>query len=143
VNEETALAIADALEKRGLTDASRSFTVTGVVRQPNGESQKRQQLLAFDLDLRAVAVYRDLRTIGELKKNDAFQFLGQTISNNRGTYRFTFYDWQYGEAERRKADVVVYAFEGDEIIGHSRIANSEDYSDKGLVTGLDVIITRQ
>ncbi len=49
VNEATSLAITEALKKRGLTAASRSFTVTGTVRLRTGEVKKRQQLLAFDL----------------------------------------------------------------------------------------------
>jgi len=143
VNEATSLAIAEALKKRGLIAASRSFTVTGTVRLRNGEVKKRQQLLAFDLDLRGVAVYRSIKNIAEIQKNRGFEFLDQTVSDNRGNYRITFYDWQYGQAERKKADVVVYALEGKEIIGRSRMVNSEDYSDKGLVHDLDVIITEE
>ncbi len=143
VDEATALAIAEALEKRGLTTASRSFTVTGTVRLQNGAVKKRQQLLAFDLDLRGVAVYRNINNIEEIKKNGGFEFLGQTVSDNLGNYRITFYDWQYRQAERKKADVVVYAVEKEEIIGLSRMVNSEDYSDKGLVRDLDIIITQK
>jgi hypothetical protein len=143
VDEATALAIAEALKKRGLTVASRSFTVTGTVRLPNGLVKKRQKLLAFDLDLRGVAVYRDIKNIAEIRKSGGFEFLGQTVSDNLGNYRITFYDWQYGQAERKKADVVVYAIEGAEIIGRSRMVNSEDYSDKGLVRDLDVFIEQE
>ncbi|MFN3531515.1 MAG: Tc toxin subunit A, partial [Candidatus Brocadia sp.] len=132
-----------ALNKRGLTAASRSFTVTGTVKLRSGEVKKRQRLLAFDLDLRGVAVYRSVKNIAEIKKAGDFEFLGQTVSDNHGNYRITFYDWQYAEAERKKADVVVYALEGEEIIGRSRMVNSEDYSDKGLVRGLDIIITAE
>jgi hypothetical protein len=38
----------------------------------------------------------------------------------------TFFDWQYSQAERKKADVVVYAVEGQAITGHSRVVNSDD-----------------
>jgi len=143
VNEATSLAIAEALKKRGLTAASRSFTVTGTVRLRDGHVKKRQRLLAFDLALRGVSVYRDVKNIAEIQKNGGFEFLGQAVSDDRGNYGITFYDWQYGQAERKKADVVVYALEGEEIIGRSRMVNSEDYSDKGLVRGLDVYIERE
>jgi Tc toxin complex TcA C-terminal TcB-binding domain/ABC toxin N-terminal region/Neuraminidase-like domain/PA14 domain/Salmonella virulence plasmid 28.1kDa A protein len=143
VDQFTAAAIERALEKQGLTVASRSFTVMGSVLRSDGQVKKRQQVLAFDIDLRAAGVYRNVKTVGELRKEAGFEFLGQGISNNRGNYRITFFDWQYARAERLKADVVVYAVERDEIIGSSRIAYSEDYSDKGLVTGLNIILTRK
>ena len=143
VDEATSLAIAEALKKRGLIAASRSFTVTGTVRLQNDAVKKRQRLLAFDLDLRGVRVYRTIQSLGEIQKYGGFEFLGEAVSDNMGNYRITFYDWQYGQAERKKADVVVYAIEGEEIIGLSSMVNSEDYSDKGLVRDLDVIITQE
>ena len=143
VDEVTALAIAEALEKKGLTAASRSFTVTGSVRIQNGAVKKRQKLLAFDLDLRGVSVYRAIQSLEEIQENGGFEFLGEAVSDDLGNYRITFYDWQYGQAERKKADVVVYALEEEEIIGRSRMVNSEDYSDKGLVRDLDVFIERE
>ena len=39
--------------------------------------------------------------------------------------------------------MVVYALEEEKIIGSSRMVNSEDYSAKGLVRDLDVIITQE
>lgn len=143
VDEATSLAIATALKERGLTAASRSFTVAGSVSLASGEVKKRQQLLAFDLDLRGVSVYRAIKNLAEIEKNGGFEFLSEAVSDNLGNYRITFYDWQYGQAERKKADVVVYALEKEKIIGHSRMVNSEDYSEKGLVRDLDVIITQE
>ena len=143
VDEATSLAIAETLKKRGLTAANRSFTVRGAVRLQNGSVKKRQELIAFDLDLRGVAVYRNVKNIAEIKKNEGFEFLGEAVSDNLGNYRITFYDWQYKQAERKKADVVLYALDGEEIIGRSHIVNSEDYSGKGLVRDLDVIITQK
>jgi hypothetical protein len=90
------------------------------------------------------AVFRFIaryRASQKSKKNGGFEFLGEAVSDNQGNYRITFYDWQYGQAERKKVDVVVYAVEKEKIIGHSRMVNSEDYFDKGLVRDLDVIIT--
>ena len=143
VDEATSVAMAAALKERGLTAASRSFTVTGTVRLANGSVKKRQLVLAFDLDLRGAAVYRTLKNLAEIQKNGGFEFLGEAVSDNLGNYRVTFYDWQYRRAERKKADVVVYAVEGEEIIGRSRMVNSEDYSEKGLVRDLDVIIGQE
>lgn len=143
VDKATALAIAGALRDKGLTTASRSFTIAGAVRARNGVIKKRHQLMAFDLDLRGVAVYRNIKKLAEIGKNGGFEFLGQTTTDSNGNYRITFYDWQYATAERKKSDVVVYAVEGGEIIGHSRMVSSENYSDKGLVSNLDVILMRE
>ena len=140
IDEATARAIEKILKERGFLEASRSFTVTGPVKLRSGEVKKRQKLLALDLDLRGVAVYRTVKNLNELQKNKGFEFLGDAVSGNQGNYRITFYDWQYGEAERKKADVVVYAVQQEEIIGRSRMVNSEEYSDKGLVRNLEVVI---
>ena len=146
VDAATAAAIAEALDKRGFTDASRSFTVNGAVKLQDGSLKKQQRLLAFDLDLRGVAVYRQVTRLAEIEKSGGFEFLGLTTSDNRGNYSLTFYDWQYRRAERKKADVVVFAVEedkeGSRITGRSRLINSEDYSDQGLVRDLDVVITQ-
>jgi len=120
------------------------FTVTGAVRQPDGSSKKQQRLVAFDLDLRGVAVYRTAKTLAEIEAHGGFEFLGVTTSDNRGDYSVTFFDWQYRGAERKQAEVVVYAVDYDKdraIIGRSRMVNTEDYSDQGLVRNLNVIIT--
>lgn len=142
LDEATARAITAALKKMKLLVASRSFTVAGAAKTPIGDAKKRQRLLAFDLDLRGVSIYRTAQNLSEIQQNGGFEFLGEACSDTRGNYSITFYDWQYGQAERKKADVVVYAVNEDEIIGHSRMVNSEDYSDKGLVRDLDVIITQ-
>lgn len=142
IDQATAVAITEALKKIGFITASRSFTVSGMVRQANGTFKKHQQLLAFDLDLRGVAVYRTVQSLTDIQKNGGFEYLGQTHSDNQGNYRLTFYDWQYRRAERKKADVVVYAVVEEEIIGLSRLVNAEDYSEKGLVRDLAVMITQ-
>ncbi len=170
VDAATAAAIGEALEKGGFTAAERSFTVSGAVRlqvgavnnlqngsgnNPKdrsvnnlqaGSVRKQQRLLAFDLDLRGIAIYRTAKTLAEIEKIGGFEFLGQTTSDNRGNYSLTFYDWQYRRAERKKADVVVYAVTEDKaggrIIGLSRLINSEDYSDDGFVRNVDVLVAQ-
>lgn len=140
VDEVTWIGIMDNLEKRGLVTGKRRFTVKGTVRKSNGLIKKRQKLLAFDLDLSGVGIYREVKNISEIKKNRGFEYLGEMVSDVKGNYEITFHEWQYSRAERKKADVVVYALEGEEIVGLSRIVNSEDYSETGLVKNLDVLI---
>jgi hypothetical protein len=145
VDDATIAAMADALSRRGLTTAERSFVVTGTVRFASGSLKKRQDLLAFDVDLRGVAALRTAKTTGDLDQSGGFEFLGRTKSDNRGRYRIDFFDWQYRRAERNKADVVVFAVEkendsGARIIGRSRLVSADDYSEKGLVSGLTVVV---
>lgn len=139
-DEASSRAIAEEMDKRGLTSADNSFKISGSVKHLNGEIKKRCQLYVFDLDLRGVSIYRSLKNISELKKNVGFEYLGETVSDNKGNYSFIFYEWQYGQAERKKADIVVYAIEGENITGRSRMVNSEEYSDKGEVRKLDVFL---
>lgn len=143
VNQATVAAIDAVLTQRGLVNAERSFIVTGTVRLPDGSVKKRQRVLAFDLDLRGVAVYRDVKTLADIRKNTGFEFLGQAVSGNEGIYSVTFYDWQYRRNERKKADVVVFAIDDEKdgrILGRSRLVDSSDYTDKGMVRGIDVTL---
>ncbi len=144
LDETTAHAIAAFMTERGLTSASRSFSVSGEVKLSNGSIKTNQRLIAFDLDLRGVSIYRTLKDLKEAKKQGGFEYLGEAISDNKGRYSISFYDWQYSRAERKLADIVVYALtDKDEIIGHSRLVNTEDYSDKGFVRGFDIILFSQ
>jgi hypothetical protein len=143
VDDATEMALYSALSDRGLTVASRSFTVTGSVRRADATPAKRQQLIAFDVDLRGVAAYDTAKTVRDLERHGGFDYLGSTTTDLRGGYSLTFYDWQYRRAERKAADVVVYALApGKErrLVGHSRIANAEDYGPDGVVKGLDVLV---
>jgi hypothetical protein len=132
-------AVTGELDRRGLTDTKRAFTVAGVVRDARGVPTPRQRLLAFDLDLRGVRARRDASNLADLAADHGFEPLGETVSDPAGTYTITFYDWQYASAERGTADVVVYAVdEHERLAGSSRIAATRDFSDTGLARGLDV-----
>ncbi|MFT4939454.1 MAG: hypothetical protein ACI88A_002496 [Paraglaciecola sp.] len=140
LDEKTIQAMIQTMADEGLLASNNAFEVSGAVKLSNSSIQKRQKLIAFDLDLRGVASYRKLKSLKEVQ--GGFEFLSEAVTDNKGHYRIRFYDWQYARAERKLADVVVFAI-GDKnaIIGHSRIVNTEDYSDKGIVRGLDIILT--
>lgn len=116
VDETTAGAITKLLLERGLLEAEHSFVVTGTVRLFNGRGKKQQPLLAFDLDLRGVGAYRTAKHVDEITTNDGFEYLGEAVSDASGRYRIAFYAWQYGKAERKKADIVIYAVDEKQII---------------------------
>jgi hypothetical protein len=142
LDEITIQAIVKAMTDRGLLATGHSFEVSGAVKLSNGSSKKFQRLIAFDLDLRGVSVYRTLKDLKGTKKSGGFEFLGEAVSDNNGHYSISFYDWQYSRLERKLADVVVFALgDKDKIIGHSRLVNTEDYSDKGFVRDLDIFLT--
>src|SRR5690606_13877207 len=65
LDEATALAVEKALKERELTAANRSFIVSGAVRLQDGTLKKRQRLLAFDHDLRGIAIFRTVKTLAE------------------------------------------------------------------------------
>src|SRR5690349_17444895 len=67
VDDQTAAAIADALDKRGFTSAARSFTVSGTVRLPDGSPKKQQGLYVFDLDLGGITTYRTAKTLADIQ----------------------------------------------------------------------------
>lgn len=142
VNAATATALSDELRRRGLLNDACRFKIGGTVAHPDGRPAKRQRLLAVDIDLRGAATYRTALNLGALQIGAGAEILDEFLSDNTGYYACTFDCSRYGAAERKKADVVVFALDGEEIVGRSRLVNSEDYSDKGEVRRLDVQITR-
>lgn len=138
----TAAAIEKELRARGILEDNCTFIVSGRLIGANGYVSGRLKLMAFDIDLKAVGIYKKVKTLEEVK-GEGFEFLGETIADKEGYYSITFFCDQFKHAERKKADVVVFAVTEKDIAGRSRMVNAEDYSDKGEVRNLDVIITRQ
>ncbi|MCP4401896.1 MAG: hypothetical protein GY801_31925, partial [bacterium] len=139
VDEPTAQAI--NVEVDGLQP--QTFTVSGKTLRSTGETASRQKLYAFDVDLRGAAIYRTVEKLTELKEHGGFEPLAELSSDRKGRYKFTFTSDLYQEAERKYADVIVFAVEGDEISGRSRLVKSIEYSDSGEIRNLDVIIMRE
>ncbi len=135
-------AMVEKIREKKLTLGNNGFTVNGTVYDNSGAPAKRQQLIAFDVDLKGAAIYRQVSTLKDILKNGGFEYLGETYSDAKGFYIIKFFSFQYKKAERKKADVIVFAVEDDLIIGRSCIVNSEDYSDKGEVKNLSVLITK-
>ena len=143
LDNDTYDAMVEKIREKKLTTAKNSFLVSGTVYGGSGAVIKQQHLIAFDVDLKGAAIYRQVGTLQDILKNVGFEYLGETVSDAKGLYIVKFYGFQYARAERKKADVVVFAIEDDNIItGRSRMVNSEDYSNKGEVRNLNVIITK-
>ena len=142
LDEATLSALRTALDQRGLTAASRSFVLCGTARLDSGEVRKQQRLLAFALDLRGVAAYRTAKTIAEIAKRGGADFLGEAVSDARGAYRITFYDWQYPVTADAVA-VAVFAVAADQraaIVGRSGLVDRTDWLDNRMLDDVDVII---
>jgi hypothetical protein len=143
VDAPTATVINRELQSKGLfKDESCSFKVKGAVIYSSGLVAKQQKLLAVDVDLKGAAVYRTMKTVAELKANGGFEILEELQSDSRGNYETIFDCSQFKQAERKKADVVIFALEGETIIGRSRMVNSEQYRETGEVRDLDVTIVK-
>ncbi len=143
VDQATYDRLMEEIVKADIPGKSDSFVVTGTVYDRTGDTVKSQKLIALDVDLRGAAVYRTVESINDVQKHGGFEFLSQGYANFNGYYHFEFYGFQFEEAERLKADVIVYALDQNgEIIGRSRLINSDDYSNTGEAGDLDVLITK-
>jgi hypothetical protein len=141
VDARTQQAIAGALKDRGLAAAKRSFIVSGTVRDVSGRPVVRASVLAFDLDLRGIRGRREATAAPDLTREAGFEVLGEALTDARGAYSITFYDWQYSRAERGTADVVTFAVDArDEIVATSRVVRTEDYVDGCFVRDLDLVV---
>ena len=134
-------AINAKLKESGLAENKRSFTVSGTVTDVSGQPVPGLQVLAYDVDLRGIRVRREAETVSELKPSDGFDVLGEDVTDPRGAYSITFYDWHVGRAERGAADVVTFGVEEKKrIVARSRIVRTEDYVDDSFVRDLDLVV---
>ena len=143
VDQATYEALNNAMIEEGHVDKSKTFVISGTVYDMKGEKVKYQKLIALDVDLTGAAIYKTVNTEKELLSG-GFEFLLSRKSDANGNYYIEFFEMQYKHAERKKADVLVYAVNKDgEIIGRSKMVNSEDYSAQGAVSNLNVLITKE
>lgn len=150
LDEKTIIAIEKEMLSKGFLSSRSSFTASGTVTLANGKVKKQQQLIAYDLDLKGVGLYRDLKTLAELLKHNTkggFEYLGKAITDSKGHYSFTFFEFQYARAEGgkgEKADIVVFAIDDKKnIVGRSQLVNLDSYDLKGFVRGVDIVLDNQ
>ncbi len=105
LDENSIEATIKTLNKKGLLSSERTFEISGTVKLNNGSVKKQQLLVAFDLDLKAVTKFRTLKNLKEARGNGGFEYLAEVITDNKGRYSTSFFDWQYQRAERKLADV--------------------------------------
>ncbi|MDO6433173.1 neuraminidase-like domain-containing protein [Flavitalea sp. BT771] len=144
VDAATYQALKRDMAENGQMDRSDLFVVRGTVYDLQDRPLRGQLLMALDVDLRGAGIYRTVSTMKDVAANGGFEFLGETQSTADGYYYIEFYSFQFAAAERKKADVIVFAVNGDGVItGRSRLVNSEDYSAQGEVQRLDVYLVAE
>ena len=120
------------------------FTVKGKVNNAKEMPIKQQALVAFDVDVKGASIYRTASSISAIKANAGFELLHEVVTDSKGNYSFSFYAEQFAKAERKKADIIVYAIDKvGEIIGRSKLVNSEDYTDQREINNLDIILEKE
>ncbi|MGB2220721.1 neuraminidase-like domain-containing protein [Neptunomonas phycophila] len=142
VDATTGSALEISLKQAGMLASDKTFEVSGAVLDGEDMPIKKQSLLAFDLDLSAVGIYQTVSTLTALVANGGFEFLGEAQTDTKGRYGIQFYTWLYQRAERNKADIVVYAIDGNKIVGRSTLVRAQ-YYEKSVVRDLDITIQKQ
>ncbi|MEM9444384.1 MAG: neuraminidase-like domain-containing protein [Verrucomicrobiota bacterium] len=150
VDQITADKINELLNEKGLLEDEKLYSVSGYLYNSRGRPIPGVTVNAYDVDLKGVRVYKSLKTQIELDESDGFERLGQTQTDQTGFYSISFTDTSYREAERRLADVIVYAIEGQRtdsgaqqgiILGHSEIARPENYTADGKIENHHMILS--
>lgn len=97
-------------------------------------------VIAYDVDVRGAAIFDTAQTLAEIEKSGGFELLGRAITNADGFYEIAFGPDMFAKNEKDKADVIVYALKEAQIIGHSKLARSVDYTGS-LLNNWDVPLT--
>ena len=83
VDAETSAALGDALARTGHMDSDRAYVVSGKVIHDLNTCRMKLTLMAFDLDLKGVAVYRKVRSLAEIANR---QHANNYRQRNNGLY---------------------------------------------------------
>ncbi len=141
LDQKSIAAIVTLLEENDLLRNELTFNISGNVTRKD-EPVKQQKLMAFDIDVIGAGVYKEVTSLDEIAENGGFEFLASAEADAKGRYSVTFYEWFYRRAERKKADVIVYAVTGNKIVGRSTLVRVQDYSDEGFVRNINIAVTQ-
>ena len=120
IDTATSAALSKALKSLGYLESDLRNSFSGKVVRESGDSIQKVTVWAFDLDLKGVGLYKNLKFAKELlAAKEGFEFLGAATSSKTGYFEVVYYDWMYAKSERRCADVVAFAIKGDDIIGRT------------------------
>ena len=125
VDSATAAAFARTLQNSGYLEKSLRNTISGKVVKETGNPSQKVTLLAFDLDLKGIGLYKDLNTFKQLlATKEGFEYLGMTRSDENGDFGIAYYDWMFSKSERKQADIVVFAIQNNRITGKSEFVQN-------------------
>ncbi|MEO0572880.1 MAG: Tc toxin subunit A, partial [Bacteroidota bacterium] len=138
VGTVTTNAMAKSLKDMGYLDPKMRNTVSGKVTHSEGTSVPKIRLLAFDMDLKGIGVYKKLKFYKQLLAlREGLEYLGEAVSDAQGFYEVVYYDWMFAKSERKRADIVVFAIQSDAIIGRSRLVQNASRSAQDVAIVLD------
>ena len=134
----TTNALAKSLQGMGYLDTKMRNTVSGKVTHSEGTYVPKIRLLAFDMDLKGIGVYKKLKFYKQLLAlREGPEYVGEAVSDAQGFYEVVYYEWMFTKSERKRADIVVFAIKGDAIIGRSRLVQNAPRSAQDVAVTLD------
>jgi hypothetical protein len=143
VDESTAELINRLVAEKGRLQKEVLFRVAGRTVAQDGSPVAGQRLSAFRIDVQGAGLVKTVQSVGALKKESGFVFVEATESNRSGVYAIKF-PWEpIRHSKRKRADIVVFATDGDAITGRSRIISTSDYEDTIDARNVDLIVVQQ
>lgn len=143
VDEPTAELINRQVAEKGQLQREVLFRVTGHTVAPDGTPVVGQRLSAFSIDVRGAGAAKTVQSVSNLKKESGFVFLEATESNRSGVYAIKFPWGPIRNSKRKRADIIVFATDGDAITGRSRIISTGDYEDTIDARNVDLVVVQQ
>lgn len=115
------------------------YTISGQVLNIYGEPLDEQKVLATEVNLRGVAIYKTAKTVKELKASHGFVFLGNAKSDVNGDYEVEFTAADLPRHEKVLADVVAFAVDANNnVLGCSALALAKDFKSAKKVGGVTI-----
>jgi hypothetical protein len=117
------------------------YKVSGLVTNQSGDPIPNQPVVAYDVDLIGAGYYAKLKDLAVIQRKGGMQLLGHdTVSGADGSFSITFTHEQFAAAEVGLADVVVYAYNNNEVIGRSALSVISDYVNGTELNGWNVVM---
>ncbi|KUO75916.1 MAG: hypothetical protein APF81_01625 [Desulfosporosinus sp. BRH_c37] len=131
------------IEKSGaqLTLAGKSLSLSGTVYESTGEVSKSRHVIALGVGLKGAAYYRKAKSLKEILKKGGLDNLGEAYTDSKGQYTIKTIDYRTEANVRKKTDLVVFAVDGDSILGRSQLINPGPSRSSGIIGNVDIRIT--
>ncbi|MEP7107400.1 MAG: hypothetical protein ABI760_05445 [Ferruginibacter sp.] len=134
INVETCYIDEATANKIGELVVQDEYEVSGMVFTENGlPSGPGINVDAYDIDLQGIDSYDTVTDLKALTSENGFEFLGTGQTNSGSHYSIGFKRERFSKLEQGLADVMVYAFAGNTIIGRTKRPSAKsDFRDNRL-----------